>query len=276
MVAVVTSPPRRAPTHPVRPATRVGGQLYRRPEWSVAVVVVVAWIGFVWLAWGPAGHGMAMAPTPGAASAAAPMTGHAVGNGATAPDWVAMRTYLRGVTMWTVMVGAMMLPATVPLVRHVAFATRRTRRQRSIALLCLGYLLGWLPLGAVTAVWHLLDVPPRAATAVAVVALIVAGVWELTPMKVRAMRRCHRTLPIRYSGRAADRSALQLGVMNGQACVFSCGPAMVALVVLGHPVVATVLVAAVMLVQATHRRADHWRGYVAALAFIAACVVLAG
>jgi len=262
--------PRRAP---LRPTGSFGGFLYRRPEWSVLVLVVVAWVGFAVLAWGPPVHVMAM--SPGVESAAAPMTGHRVSAGSTAPDWAALRAYLRGIAMWEVMVAAMMLPATIPLVRLVAFATRRTRRQRSIGMLCVGYLLAWLPLGAVAAIWHLLDVPPRAATAAAVVALVFAGACELTPMKVRALRRCHRTLPIRYSGRAADSSALRLGVVNGQACVLSCGPVMIALVVLGHPAVATVAVGAVMFAQASHRRADGWRGYVAALGFLAACAVLA-
>jgi len=273
-VALITAPSRRAV---VRPTGSVGGYLYRRPEWSVVLLIVVAWAGFALLARGPGGHGMAMgSPAPGVASSTGHLAGHRVGAASTAPDWTAAAAYLRGIVMWEVMVAAMMLPATIPLVRHVAFATRRARRQRSIALLCLGYLLAWLPLGAVTALWHLLDLPARVVTAVATVALVSAGVWELVPMKVRALRRCHRTLPIRYSGRAADRSALRLGLVNGQACVLACGPAMVALVVLGHPIVATLLVGMVMLLQATDRRADQWRGHVAALGFLAACAVLAG
>jgi len=165
--------------------------------------VIVAWAGLALLAWGPGRHGMAMgSSSSGVASSSGRMAGHGVGPATTTADWAAAAAYLRGIAMWEVMVAAMMLPATIPLVRHVAFATRRTRRQRSIALLCLGYLLAWLPLGAVTAVWHVLGVAPGAAAVVAAVALISAGVWELTPMKVRALRRCHRTLPIRYSGRA--------------------------------------------------------------------------
>lgn len=272
-MAVTSSPSRRVA---VRPVGSVGAYLYRRPEWSVVLLVVMAWIGFAWLAWGSGGHDMAMASSPGTASASARMAGHAVSPGSTPPDWTAALAYLRGLAMWELMVGAMMLPATIPLVRQVAFATRRTRRQRSIALLCLGYLLAWLPLGGVAAVWHLLDVPPHIATVSGVVALVVAGVWELTPMKMQALRRCHRTCPIRYSGRAADRSALRLGLMNGRTCVLSCGPAMVALVVLGHPVVATLVVSVLMLAQTSLRRADQWRGYVAALGFLAACAVLAG
>lgn len=234
----------------VRPTGAVGGYFYRRPEWMAVLLVLLAWARFALSAWRPRGDGMAMGPASGTAASSGPMAGHlgahGIGSASTAPDWEAASSYLQGIAMWEVMVAAMMLPATIPLIRQVAFATRRIRRQRSIALLCLGYLLAWLPLGAVAAVWHLLDVPPRTATAAAVVALTVAGVWELTPMKVRSMRGCHRTLPIRYSGRAADRSALRLGLVNGQACVLSCGPAMVALVVLGHSVVATVLVGVVL------------------------------
>jgi predicted metal-binding membrane protein len=276
-VATVTAPSRRRAG--LAPAGSSAGYLYRRPEWSVVLLIVVAAIGFAVLTWVPAaGH----LPAGATASPGAPATRHSGGHlaahssGSSAPDWTAAATYLHGVATWELMVAAMMLPAGIPLVRYVAFATRRARRQRSIAFFCLGYLFAWLPLGAVAATWHLLDVPARTAAVIAAVALAFAGAWELLPVKVRALRRCHRTVPIRYRGRAADRSSARLGLVNGQACVLSCGPAMIALVVLGHPIVATAVVGVVMYLQATHRRGDQWRGYVAALGFLGACAILAG
>lgn len=276
-MATVTAPSRRPTGH--APAVSSAGYLYPRPEWSVVLLILAAAIGFTVLTWVPgAGHLPAGATTP----PGAPATGHAGGHlaahssGSSAPDWAAAASYLHGVATWELMVAAMMLPAGIPLVRYVAFATRRTRRQRSIALFCVGNLIAWVPLGAVAALWHLLDVTPRITAVIAAIALALAGAWELLPIKVRALRRCHRTLPIRYSGRAADRSALRLGVVNGRACVLSCGPAMIALVILGHPISATVVTGVVLYLQATHRRGDQWRGYVAALGFLGACAILAG
>jgi predicted metal-binding membrane protein len=275
-VATLTASTRRAV---VRPAGAIRGVLYRRPEWSVLVLAAVAAVGFGALTWVPGTHHRATgAPPSPAAPAAAHPGSHIGGHGgsSSAPDWSSAVTYLHGLATWELMVAAMMLPAAIPLVRYVAFATRRVRRQRSIAFFCAGYLVAWLPFGAVAAVWHLLDLAPRTAGVLAMAALTFAGTWELLPIKVRTLRRCHRTLPIRYSGPAADRSALRLGIVNGRACVLACGPAMAALVVLGHPIVATALTGVVLYLQATHRRGDQWRGYVAALGFLGACAILAG
>ncbi len=256
-----------------------GRFLYRRPEWSVVLVTVTAWAGLVALLWLPRRWAvMDHEPTAGRAVGSAGQSMiHASMPGtmtATAPDWSAAWTYLTGVGIWLVMVVAMMLPAAIPLVRYVAFASRRARRQRSIAFLCTGYVLAWLPLGLVVAVWHLLTVPANAAPFVAAAVVASAAGWELTPFKARALRRCHRTLPVRFTGRAADVSSYRLGVMNGRACVLTCGPAMAALVVVGHPLVPALIVGAVMVVQAAHARGERWRGYVAGFGLVATLAVL--
>jgi predicted metal-binding membrane protein len=269
-----------APGVVLRPAGVVGRFLYRRPEWSVVAFAAAAWTLLAALLWSPGSspgmahdmHGPVSGSRVGVAGHAA-MLGPAHGASAP-PDWAAASTYLVGLLLWLTMVVAMMLPAAIPLVRYVAFASRRARRQRSIAFVCTGYVLAWLPLGLVVAVLHLLTVPGNAAPFVAAAVVASAAGWELTPFKARALRRCHRTLPVRFTGRAADASSYRLGVMNGRACVLACGPAMVALVVVGHPLVPTLVVGAVMLVQAAHARGERWRGYVAGLGLVATLAVL--
>jgi predicted metal-binding membrane protein len=63
------------------------------------------------------------------------------------------------------------------------------------------------------------------------VALAIAAVWELTPTKQRRLRDCHRSIPLPPRGWAADRAAFRFGLINGQACVGSCAPLMLIMVV---------------------------------------------
>lgn len=247
----------------------------RRPEWSAWIGIFLAWLAFGWLA-----EPLPRETKPPGLAGATSVAHHGPsGRSVTdvpAMDWSVVFNYLHGVGLWALMVIAMMLPSALPLVRYVAFATRPVRRQRSIAVFCLGYLAGWLPIGAVVSVWHLLDLPADVVMVVSATALTAAAVWELLPVKKRALRRCHRTMPIRYTGRAADSSALRFGLVSGRSCVLACGPAMIALVTLGHPLIPTIVVAAAMTLQALHARGDQWRGYVAALGFVGACAVVAG
>jgi predicted metal-binding membrane protein len=62
-------------------------------------------------------------------------------------------------------------------------------------------------------------------------ALAIGAVWQLTPFKRRAMRDCHRSLPLAPSGRAADVGVARFGAVNGTACVRSCWPSMLAMAV---------------------------------------------
>jgi predicted metal-binding membrane protein len=68
------------------------------------------------------------------------------------------------------------------------------------------------------------------------VELATATRWDCTPWKWAALRRCHG---VRVPRRKGDRQArLRMGAVHGTWCVVSCGPAMVAMVamvVIGHP-----------------------------------------
>jgi predicted metal-binding membrane protein len=62
---------------------------------------------------------------------------------------------------------------------------------------------------------------------------LAAAAWQLTPWKWSALRRCHG---VRVPRREGDgRARLRTGAVHGAWCVASCGPAMVAMVVTGHP-----------------------------------------
>ena len=159
--------------------------------------------------------------------------GHAAmlgpGDGASAPpDWAAASTYLVGLLLWLTMVVAMMLPAAIPLVRYRGLRESACSPATVDRLPVHRVRPGLAALGFVVAVRPLLTVPGNAAPSVAAAVVASASRLELTPFKARALRRCHRTLPVRFTGRAADvwsvsargdeRARVCAGVRPGDGC----------------------------------------------------------
>jgi predicted metal-binding membrane protein len=230
---------------------------YRHPEWAPLGVSILGWMLLARLLWLTSAES---GPMPGMKHGHPAMTGGI---------WA---TFGHEMLAWLAMLLAMMLPTTVPAVRYVAFASRRSRRQRSVLAFGLGYLAAWLPLGV--AVSLLLALLPPLGTVPVAIAIALAGAWELTPAKRLALRRCHRTAPVRFDGLAADRSAAAFGLEHGKTCVIIGGPAMVALTALGHPVIATVIVAVIMFGQKIIRRPERWSSGVAVGGVLAGLLVL--
>jgi predicted metal-binding membrane protein len=230
---------------------------YRHPEWAPLGVSLIGWVLLARLAWLPTATN---GPMPGMDHAHL-----AVDSG----FWAAFGHELLA---WTLMLLAMMLPPAVPAVRYVAFASRRARRQRSVVAFSLGYLGAWLPVGVLVSVL-LATLPPLGTVPVAI-GIGLAAAWELTPVKRVALRRCHRTSPVRFDGLAADRSAASFGWKHGRTCVLIGGPAMIALTALGHPAIATVIVAVIMFGQKIIRRSERWTPGVAFGGVLAGLLVL--
>ena len=179
-------------------------------------------------------------------------------------------SYDQHLTVWVAMVPAMMLPTTLPHLRYVGFATQAARTQRSVLLFSLGYGAVWLLLGLVVAA-----VPqPLTGWPLALV-VAAAGGWEVSRIKGRALKRCCRTWPVRYTGPAADASAVEFGLRHGAACLLVGGPAMIALMLAGHPWWAAVTLFAVMLGQKLITAPQRWSVAVA-LGFAAVAVAVAG
>ena len=227
------------------PIGAIGGRTRFRssdhPEWPALAVAAAAWVWLVsnlgWLTGSAAAFG-----------------GHHHDPGAPSHTHSFDDTLL----IWTVMVVAMMLPTTAPHLRYLAFNTRASRRQRSIALFLLGYLAVWLAPGLALA---LVQSPAPAALIAA--AVLAAGAWELTPAKRRALRRCCRTWPVGYTGPRADAAAVDYGLRHGVICLLVSGPAMVALMLAGHPWWASVALTVVMTAQKLLSRPERWRAMVA-------------
>jgi predicted metal-binding membrane protein len=129
------------------------------------------------------------------------------------------------VTAWVSMMAAMMLPGAVPAVLGRA---RTTKRALAVPLFVGSYLAVWALVGlAVYALYR-----PHG-TAVAGALTIVAGFYELTPLKRDCRRRCRESV----------RSGLRFGLY----CVGSSIGLMVMLLALGVMSVAWMSVVAVLI-----------------------------
>lgn len=133
---------------------------------------------------------------------------------------------------WSAMAMAMMLPATLPMLRAIAQRSLWQRRCRAPAVFLVAYLLTWVAIGAVAiALWSLLrplfSVEPATASAAV---LLCAAAWRLTRWDARLVKRTHRELSLAARGRAADLSCARFGLYHGGQCVGACGLLMLAMV----------------------------------------------
>jgi predicted metal-binding membrane protein len=136
--------------------------------------------------------------------------------------------------MWAVMMTGMMLPSASPLVLLYGAAARRSAAQtagRQVYALAAGYLFVWIvfSLGA-TALQRalaalLLVSPMMEATTSPVTAtlLLIAGVYQLTPLKHACLRTCQSPLGFLMSRwRSGSSGAFRMGLEHGAYCVGCC------------------------------------------------------
>jgi predicted metal-binding membrane protein len=143
----------------------------------------------------------------------------------------AMAEPMRLAGEWALMLAAMMLPLTAPMVGHVWARSFPARRTRAVGLFLGGYLLVWaIATAAATPVLIVARGAVGALGAAPVLGLIgamLAAWWQLTASKRLALNRCHGTVPLRAFGSAADRDAASFGLLHGARCVRVCLPVMV-------------------------------------------------
>ena len=177
-----------------------------RPEWRVATVAAAAWVA---LLAGLGMHGAAMGPHH------APFV---------------------GVAVWMLMVVAMMVPVTLPAVRYVGLNSMRGRRQRAMALYTAVYVGVWTVFGlAAIGLDHILGAHLGISEQVLLASVLaVAGGWQLTRAKRRALYACGRTVPLPPLGRRADAGCARFALLHGWRCVQSCWAIMLVMVIIGH------------------------------------------
>jgi predicted metal-binding membrane protein len=154
---------------------------------------------------------------------------------------------------WAVMMVAMMVPATLPLIllyRHLAFRRLDTPRARiGLALLLVGYAAIWVFAGLPVYAYNLLSRDAGSSAAVLpAVLLIVGGAYQFTPLKRNCHARCSSPLFfLMQNWRPGATGALRLGAIHGVDCLGCCAGIMAGLVALGMMNLAWMLTAAVII-----------------------------
>jgi predicted metal-binding membrane protein len=165
---------------------------------------------------------------------------------AMAPEWTL--TYgLVVFLMWAVMMVAMMLPSAAPVTLLVAAIARKRREAggapgMSTAPFVLGYLAVWFAFAATATVlqWRLdaagllSQTMALASMVVAGAVLVVAGIYQWTPLKEACLRHCRSPLAfLMQQWRDGALGALASGARHGMFCFGCCWMLMVLLFVGG-------------------------------------------
>jgi predicted metal-binding membrane protein len=135
---------------------------------------------------------------------------------------------------WLLMIVAMMLPSSVPLVMTFAVLVRRRRRPGLlVALLLIGYLLVWGAFGVAAwvadrGVHAAVDALPWLAEhpqLIIATTLAAAGLWQFSPLRDRCLDECRSPLGFvmnRWRGTSERREAVAMGIAHGAFCVGCC------------------------------------------------------
>jgi predicted metal-binding membrane protein len=127
--------------------------------------------------------------------------------------------------VWTVMMGAMMLPSAAPMI--LTFAAAQARRDRNVAvptwMFVAGYILVWGYAGVVVFVLvHAgKDLVDRLAWSLALgVTLTLAGLYQFTPLKRLCLRHCRSPLAfVEQHWRDGWEGAVEMGCRHGLYCL---------------------------------------------------------
>jgi predicted metal-binding membrane protein len=194
---------------------------------SIVMLVVLAWA--VLAMWG--------------ASPFANLLSHqGIGGGHISPPILGLTVFVLG---WTLMTIAMMLPSSLPLVNLFrALIASRPDRNALVLRLVLGYLGIWVLFGAVAyrmdalvhaALGQSPDLAARSAWIAAAI-LIVAGVYQFTPLKHMCLDKCrspYSFLVEHWRGRQPGADALRLGARHGLFCLGCCWTLMLLMFAIG-------------------------------------------
>jgi len=155
--------------------------------------------------------------------------------------WTDLGRFSWFVGVWVVMMAAMMFPSVAPTVALYS-RMRRARSPLSPLLFTAGYLVAWAAVGAIAfavaaaggrvtgdvLAWD------RAGRWVAGGTLLVAAVYELTPLKDVCLGKCRSPLGFLLGAwREGGTGALRMGIRHGGWCIGCCWALMATLFALG-------------------------------------------
>ena len=171
---------------------------------------------------------------------------------------------------WLLMITAMMLPTTLPLLG--IFSRVVSARPDAGALLgtvIAGYAIAWFGFGLVA---HSADSLLHAGAAqvgwlvgrgwaIGAVVLAGAGAFQFSALKYRCLERCRTPFAFinaRWHGRAPRREALRIGLEHGVFCVGCCWALMVTMFVVGIGSLGWMLVLAAVMAAEKNLRWGRW------------------
>jgi predicted metal-binding membrane protein len=155
--------------------------------------------------------------------------------------WTELGTAAWFLGVWIVMMAAMMFPSVAPTVALYS-KLRQTRALGAPLLFTAGYLLVWSAVGLVAYALARIGAElfgdvlawDRAGRWVAGTTLLVAAVYELTPLKNVCLGKCRSPLGFLLgSWRDGLSGATQMGARHGAWCVGCCWALMASLLALG-------------------------------------------
>lgn len=183
------------------------------------------------------------------------------------------------VLLWTVMMAAMMLPSVAPVAiiwgRAIGRRSSGAARAGRTAAFAGGYLLVWagsgvLAYGLWEATGRLVDGNPDAGRWIGAGAFLLAGLYQLTPLKRMCLRHCRDPLAqlVRYSRFRPPARDLRVGAHHGAYCVGCCWGLMILLVPLGMMNVAAIAGLAAVIFLEKLWRWGWWLGQAAGVVFL--------
>ena len=168
---------------------------------------------------------------------------------------------------WVLMIAAMMLPTTLPLLRIFARVTEaRPHRATLLLLVTAGYLLVWLAFGLAA---HAVDYGLHGLASglpwlrfngwlVGAAVLAMAGAFQFSRLKYACLDKCRTPFSFvneHWRGAAARRQSFRLGLHHGLFCVGCCWAIMLLMFVVGTGSVGWMLaLGAIMAVE----KNVHW------------------
>jgi predicted metal-binding membrane protein len=233
---------------------------------SLGALVVIAWLSIgLWSA-SPYGRYLHHDGVPGGALGAGPLD---------------VLLFTAG---WILMIVAMMLPTSVPLVLVFAGVVRRRPSPTVlVGLLLAGYLTLWAGFGLAAWVfdrgihaavdsWPWLAAHPQLIMGST---LLVAGLWQFSPLRDRCLDECRSPFGFivnRWQGRSVRREAFAMGLAHGAFCIGCCWSLMLVMFGVGlGSVVAMLALGAVTAIEKNMpwgRRLTHPLGFLLVLAAV--------
>ena len=146
---------------------------------------------------------------------------------------------------WMLMIAAMMLPTTYPLLSMVRRVTAgRPDARRLVALVVAGFVVAWVGFGVLA---HGADAALRWSAGqsawfiangwiVGAAVLAAAGLFQWSSLKYRCLDRCRTPFGFvssRWRGRSPPREAFRIGIDHGLFCVGCCWALMLTMFVVG-------------------------------------------